>query len=179
MDVAAFIDASDTVFLESANSLSGAWTQRAWWNAGKDARWADTTKADDAWRREVVEFKGYAGDTIYTRLRFRSNASRQSDGFYIDDVTWDAVSRVAEQDQQVRISIFPNPADAHINLAMSSDVPVRDLMLHDGSGRRYTIESKQIGQNVIIESLELSPGFYIVSGTIQGELHYIPVMIHH
>jgi hypothetical protein len=179
MDVAAFVDASDTMFLESASSLAGPWMQRAWWNAGKDARWADTTKGDDAWRREVVDFGGYEGDTIYTRLRFRSNASRQSDGFYIDDITWGVVSSVPESDQAYTVSIAPNPADAHINLTMSTDQPVHNLMMYDASGRLHSIVYKQNGHNVTIESQALATGFYVISGSVEGELLYAPVMIRH
>jgi hypothetical protein len=179
MDIAAFVDASDTMFLESASSLAGPWMQRAWWNAGKDARWADTTKGDDAWRREVVDFGGYEGDTIYTRLRFRSNASRQSDGFYIDDITWGVVSSVPESDQAYTVSIAPNPADAHINLTMSTDQPVHNLMMYDASGRLHSIVYKQNGHNVTIESQALATGFYVISGSVEGELLYAPVMIRH
>lgn len=179
MDVAAFVDASDTMFLESANSLTGPWTQHAWWNAGKDARWADTTKGDDAWRREIVDFRGYDGDTIYTRLRFRSNASRQSDGFYIDDIMWGVVSSVPESDQAYTVSISPNPADTHINLTMSTDQSAYNLMMYDASGRHHSIVYKQHGHNLIIEAHGLAAGFYVISGSVLGEPLYAPVMIRH
>lgn len=162
MDVAAFVDASDTMFLESASSLRGPWTQRAWWNAAKDARWADTTKADDAWRREVVEFKNYGGDTLYTRLRFRSNASRQSDGFFVDDITWDVVSSVQEDVSLLTAEIAPQPATSHINVTLGSDQPVNAVQIVDISGQEITAPWSQSGRTLIIRSSDLASGLYTV-----------------
>jgi hypothetical protein len=179
MDVAAFIDASDTMFLESASSIRGPWIQRAWWNASRDARWSDTTKGDDAWRREVITIDGYRGDTVYTRLRFRSNASRQSDGFFIDDLTWDVVSSVDERENINPIHVAPNPADAHINVTLTSTTAVQNISLHDAAGTTHTVSWQQHGRNVVIESSRLTSGFYILTGMISGRVISVPILIRH
>lgn len=179
MDVAAFVDASDTMFLESASSFSGPWTQRAWWNAAKDARWADTTKADDAWRRETVGFTGYDGDTIYTRLRFRSNASRQSDGFFIDNITWDVVSGVDDELPTSSLIVAPNPATAHINITMASEHAIESLRLFDVSGQMMQLQWNQHGSTVVIPSHGLQSGTYVVCIFQHGKSFSLPVQVLH
>ncbi len=179
MDVAAFVDASDTMFLESASSLNGPWTQRAWWNAGKDARWADTNKTDDAWRRQIIEFNDYNGDTIFTRLRFRSNASRQSDGFYIDDITWGVVSSVDADLERITVEIAPQPAHEHINMTLERDVPVDAVRIYNTAGQLVNATWHQHGRNLIVEATTLDSGFYVVVATRGNISISAPVTVLH
>ena len=179
MDVAAFVDASDTMFLESASSLNGPWTQRAWWNAGKDARWADTNKADDAWRRQIIEFNDYNGDTIFTRLRFRSNASRQSDGFYIDDITWGVVSSVDADLERITVEIAPQPAHEHINMTLERDVPVDALRIYNTAGQLVDATWHQHGRNLIVEATTLDSGCYVLVATRGNISISAPVTVLH
>jgi len=179
LDVAAFIDASDTMFLETANRIQGPWTVRAWWNASKDARWADTNKADDAWRREMIDIKSYAGDTIYSQLRFRSNASRQSDGFYVDNITWDVVSSVDNPTSYASLVVAPNPANSHINISVSNDQDINAVYLTDISGTTVSLPWNQVGSTVIVASSLLDSGFYIVTVHTQDKTLRVPVRVLH
>ena len=163
MDVAAFVDATDTMFLESALHIDGPWSTQTWWNAGKESRWSDTTKADDAWRRETITFAKYNGDTIYTRLRFRSNASRQSDGFFIDDITWDVTSGVDDQPWAIAgNSIAPNPATSFCTVALPTDISAQDMRCINILGADIPMQWYQAGSTVVIDVRDIASGSYVV-----------------
>lgn len=179
MHVAAFVDASDTMFLETANQLSGPWTTQTWWNASKDTRWSDTSKADDAWRADVVTFPAYRGDTIYTRLRFRSNASRQSDGFYVDDITWDVVSSVDDNLELTTLEIAPQPAHEHINITLGQDVAIDAISIYNTAGQMVDATWHQHARNLIIEAGTLDSGFYVVVVTSGNTIISSPVTVLH
>ncbi|MBC8125381.1 MAG: exo-alpha-sialidase [Candidatus Kapabacteria bacterium] len=169
--VAAFIDPSDTMFLESSLSgVNGVYTTLSWWNASKDTRWADTTKGDDAWRAQSIVIPAYkTGDTLYLRLRFRSNAARQSDGFYIDDVAFDAVVGVDEDTSPLVSECWPNPTSSHANITLASAAPIRALRAIDATGASYSIPWIQSGISLIADMRGLAQGVYVL--IIDGSQH--------
>lgn len=161
--VAAFVDPSDTMFLETSYSgITGPWITRSWWNASKDARWADTTKGDDAWRSEFVDLKDYVGDTMFLRLRFRSNVTRQSDGFYIDDIAFDVVMSVDEEHNSIIAEIAPNPASSFANISLRSDQPINSCVAIDASGTLQRLAWTQAGLTLVADVRELPQGVYTI-----------------
>ena len=171
MYVAAFIDATDTMFLEvSGNGLRGQYTVLDWWNASRDARWNDTTKGDDIWRTWSVRIPAdIATDTLHLRLRFRSNASRQSDGFYMDDVRFDVISSVADEHAHI-IDVWPNPAGSQATLTMHTDHSVTDVRCVSANGEHMPLSWTQAGRTVRMDLRAVAAGMYnviIQSGTIQ------------
>ena len=163
MYVAAFIDPSDTMFLEaSSKGFTGTYSTLDWWNASRDARWNDTTKGDDAWRAWSIRIPSdIASDTMHLRLRFRSNASRQSDGFYIDDVRFELVSRVDEEPMHIA-EVWPNPAGSQTTLTMHSDDTISDVLCVSASGERMPISWSQAGRTVRLDLRSLAAGMYSV-----------------
>jgi len=163
MYVAAFIDPSDTMFLEaSSTGFAGTYSTLDWWNASRDARWNDTTKGDDAWRAWSIRIPSdLASDTMHLRLRFRSNASRQSDGFYIDDVRFELVSRVDEEPIHI-VEVWPNPAGSQATLTMHSDEAISDVLCVSASGERMPISWSQAGRTVRLDLRSLAAGMYSV-----------------
>ena len=169
--VAAFIDPSDTMFLESSLSgVNGSYNTLTWWNASKDVRWADTTKGDDAWRAQSIIIPAYkTGDTLYLRLRFRSNAARQSDGFYIDDVAFDEVVGVDEDTAPLVTECWPNPTSSHANITLSSSAPIRALRAFGVTGASYSLPWIQSGISLIADMRGLAQGVYVL--LIDGAQH--------
>ncbi|MBU3700013.1 MAG: exo-alpha-sialidase [Candidatus Kapabacteria bacterium] len=176
LHVAAFVDATDTMFLEASTSgVDGTYNVLSWWNASKDARWNDTTKGDDAWREEMVKLP-MGRDTTHLRLRFRSNASRQSDGFYIDDIEL-LVTSAQEREPQRSISVFPSPASSHCNVTLASDLPVDDAWLTDITGTRCIAPWYQRGATLIADVNALASGRYVFSIRTGTSIVSAPVMI--
>ena len=165
MYVAAFIDATDTMFLEaSPKGINGSYETLEWWNASKDARWTDTTKGDDAWRVWRVNMpKTISGDTIHLRLRFRSNASRQSDGFYMDDLSWGVATSVTESDASASWTISPLPCSSHCTMTLSDDHPVDEVQLTDITGASAPVTWYQRGATIVIDARALVSGTYVLT----------------
>jgi hypothetical protein len=163
---AAFVDPSDTAFVEYATSLdSPTWTVLGAYNATSNARWADTTKGDDAWRFENIVFgTPKAGDTIYARLRFRSNAAKNSDGWYIDDITFDAVTSVDETTELQR-SVYPQPASTSCTLGLLTSDVVIDADVLTPSGASVGVAWKQEQTSLVIDVRSCAPGIYAVHAT--------------
>ena len=163
MYVAAFVDPTDTMFLEaSSTGFAGTYSTLEWWNASRDARWNDTTKGDDAWRAWSIRIPSeIASDTMHLRLRFRSNASRQSDGFYIDDIRFELVSSV--DDERMHIAeVWPNPAGSQATLTMHSDDTISDVLCVSASGEHMPISWSQAGRTVRLDLRSLAAGMYSV-----------------
>ena len=174
--VAAFVDATDTMFLEaSTRGVDGPYDVLEWWNASKDARWSDTTKGDDAWRmaRAILPI---GRDTTHLRLRFRSNASRQSDGFYMDDINLLTTS-VSEQQTSHGLSVFPFPASSHCNVTLTADLMVDDAWLTDLTGMRCRAPWYQQGSTLIADIGSLASGRYVLSIRSGSKISSLPVMV--
>jgi hypothetical protein len=176
MHVAAFIDATDTMFMEaSTRGVDGPYDVLEWWNASKDARWSDTTKADDAWRTARVRLP-IGRDTTHLRLRFRSNASRQSDGFYMDDIDLLTTS-VSEQQTHHVLSVFPSPSSSHCNVTLPTDLMVDDAWLTDMTGLRCMAPWYQRGTTLIVDTQALASGRYVLSVRSGSTISSVSVMI--
>jgi hypothetical protein len=175
--VAAFVDPTDTVFLEvSMDGLAGPWQTVEWWNASRDARWADTTKGDDAWRAQFIPLRSYPGsDTMHMRLRFRSNASRQSDGFYIDDVTFEFAMSVNESNNVIT-GVAPVPASSHVLFTLDADAPITNISIADMQGATQNVQWSQSGRTLIADVHTLAPGVY--TATITRGHNIVTTLVH-
>ena len=174
--MAAFVDATDTMFLEaSTRGVDGPYDVLEWWNASKDARWSDTTKGDDAWRMARVILPA-GRDTTHMRLRFRSNASRHSDGFYMDDINLLTTS-VSEQQSHNVLSVFPSPASSHCNVTLPTDLMVDDAWITDITGMRCKAPWYQRGTTLIADVQALAPGRYVLSVRSGSTISSVPAII--
>ncbi|MDZ4746039.1 MAG: hypothetical protein SGJ05_08565 [bacterium] len=161
---AAFVDALDTAFMDvSYAGLNGPWEPVAWWNASQDARWTDTTKGDDAWRYGFFEAK--SGQALL-RLRFRSNLTRQSDGFYIDDLLFDAALTSVDDDagsSPLASAPYPNPASSHVAFGLTHEGIVDNVRVTDLTGMQVDAGWKQHDHTVVADVRALPPGVYAIS----------------
>jgi hypothetical protein len=165
---AAFVDPGDTVFVEASTSKGTTWSTLGAWNSSSVARWADTTKGSDAWRFERLAIPASAGDTVMIRLRMRSNATRQSDGWYIDDISFSEPSSVSESaDEGAAFIARPNPNAGVFVLAADHDVTVRSIecyttlgekvhcrIVHEGAGWTITIPDAPTGAYICVVNTE-------------------------
>jgi hypothetical protein len=161
--VVAFVDPSDTMFLElkRIGTAPHDWQTIARWNADQDARWSDTTKGVDAWRfgQHIIDA---TPDTMLLRLRFRSNVTRHSDGFYMDNLMWQSATSVQESWQHVR-SVFPQPASEHVMMALTTDQPLASCSLYTLQGAPVQAPWQQHGYTLELDVRGLASGVYVVA----------------
>lgn len=163
---AAFIDASDTAFVEyTVNQTDTGWTTLGAYNAASNDRWLDTTKGDDAWRFENIGFvTPSVSDTVYVRLRFRSNAARNSDGWYIDDISFEEITSVRNETEHSR-SVYPQPATTSCTLGLLPEDDVVSVALVAPSGQSMTTTWKQEQTSLLIDVRSCAPGIYAVEAS--------------
>lgn len=161
--VAAFVDPTDTAYLEVKRSgeQSHDWQTIAWWNSSVDPRWADTTKGADAWRAGQHVFDYISPDTLQLRLRFRSNLTKHSDGLYVDDVTWEYTSDVDLQEPHTT-SVYPQPASDHVLVGLSNDAPITSCTIQTLAGNEIVVPWYQRDHSLIVDVRGLSSGVYVV-----------------
>ncbi|CAN5395843.1 hypothetical protein BH10BAC6_BH10BAC6_13100 [soil metagenome] len=167
---AAFIDAGDTAFVEyTVNQTDSGWKTLGAYNAASNARWLDTTKGDDAWRFENIGFvTPSVDDTVYVRLRFRSNAARNSDGWYIDDISFEGITSVQSETSHQR-SAYPQPATTSCTLGLLPEDDVVSVALVAPSGQDMTPPWKQEQTSLVLDVRSCAPGIYAVeASTIRG-----------
>lgn len=162
MRIAAFLDPSDTVYVEHTFDTKGAWTTAGKYNAGSYARWGDTTKGADAWRYEQFVIMAPQRDTLFMRLRFRSNAARTSDGVYVDDITIEERSSVDDGADRI-IGIYPMPASTSLVIGMRDGWAPTAVSLTSIDGRQITVPWTLQGQTIVIDVRDVAPGAYVVT----------------
>lgn len=176
MRVAAFLDNGDTAFVEHAFDERGPWTTDARFNAGTYARWADTTKSADAWRYEQLNIRTEREDTLFLRLRMRTNATRNSDGIYVDDMRIEERTGVEEQEVDV-IGVHPLPAATSVVVGLASSQPLSDVGVTGIDGRRVDVPWRFEGQTLIVDVRTLAPGTYTVRMTQGARVLIAPIVI--
>ncbi len=157
--VAAFIDPSDTAFLDV--HTSGGWRQLFAWNASVDARWTDTTKSADAWRTSTAVLP-LSSDTLQLRIRFRTNLQRHSDGLYLDDVTWQTTTTVLDEVASA-ITAYPLPARDRVTIVLPTEVSANHCVVYTSSGTSIQTPWHQDGSVVSLDVAHLPSGVYRVT----------------
>lgn len=177
--VAAFIDPSDTAFLElkRMGEKSHDWQTIAWWNSSVDERWADTTKGSDAWRAGQYATDA-SSDTLQLRLRFRSNVTKQSDGLYFDDVTWDLTSSV-EQPAVQTLLVHPLPAAHHVLVAVPSNAELQSCVVQTMQGTTVEVPWQQSNYSLLLDVRDLPGGLYMLRASTPTAIYTARILVVH
>ncbi|MBI5216122.1 MAG: choice-of-anchor B family protein [Ignavibacteriae bacterium] len=128
------------------------------------AEWKDSSADSGDWFPQTVSLSRYAGDTVYLRFLLVTDASRQMDGWYIDDITVASTVGVEEESINTPAGIsleqnFPNPFNPTTNFGFRiSDFGFVTLKVFDVLGR----------EAVVLLNEEKSPGKYSVQWDAQG-----------
>ncbi|NQW30959.1 MAG: exo-alpha-sialidase [Ignavibacteria bacterium] len=158
--VAAFVDPGDTAFIEySLNNELGPWQQAAWYNSSLDARWTDTTKSADAWRFGSFVFTGVS-KLAYFRLRFYSNVVKQSDGFYIDDISFEEKSSVDDDSKNI-LGMFPQPASESVVVGIVKAESVTAVSVRNINGSVLpSVQWYSSGMSLVVDLQSVPSGIY-------------------
>ncbi|MBU3741609.1 MAG: hypothetical protein FGM24_04915 [Candidatus Kapabacteria bacterium] len=177
MRIAAFLDNGDTAFVEHAYDAAGPWSTDAKFNAGTYARWADTTKSADAWRYERLTIRTEREDTLFLRLRMRTNATRNSDGVYIDDITIEETTSVDEAADAV-LGVHPMPASTSVVVGLSSDAAVTTLRVIAIDGSSVAVPWDLEGRTLVVDIRSLAPGTYTLHVTQGSSVHATRIVVY-
>jgi hypothetical protein len=139
----AIVDPGDTAIVEVRYSGDTAWHRLASYNQNTDPKWADTSADPGDWRGERIVIAhpvGGEGASAVVRFRLRSGVTRNTDGWYIDDIDFGGISSVSERPRPLSTlasTAYPNPfSDA---LIISYTLPYAgavSVTIYDALGRR-------------------------------------------
>ena len=127
------------------------------------------------WAKEEIDLGAFCGGPLWLRWTFSSNAAREHDGFWLDDVRVIATqiySGIAERGSNSGFSLWPNPASDALELRVRSTDRIGIAQLIDTRGTRVLEVPVQAGQARI--GLEgIASGTYAVrlldpTGTVIG-----------
>lgn len=176
--VAAFVARLDSAIVEYRYGHQGRWLRAAAHNAEDEARWADTTKGDDAWRFIAVRCAPprFDGDTLYTRLRFTSNLTLQSDGVYFDDLGTALVSSVHDEAPRI-MGVHPFPANKHVVLGIAGELNVSQITLLSIHGQHTEASWQQHGSTIVVDVSGVPNGMYMAKMDGRHGVLTVPVMV--
>jgi hypothetical protein len=166
--VAAFVEALDTFAIEvGTNGVDGAYQRLGAYNRTVFARWGDTTKSLDAWQFVELPFDVPAGlDTAYLRCTFRSNASGNSVGAFIDDLTITRTTSVHDDyTSSAAIVVYPMPATNDILLGGSALTGTTDVTVVSVLGATYSVPWSIHGITMHVSLTTLANGMYTIIAT--------------
>jgi hypothetical protein len=159
---AALVDAGDSALIEVSEDYGRTWNRLAAYNQTQFAAWSDGTLDAQDWKPEQITITAQS-DTLILRLRFRSNASIQAEGWFIDDIR---LNTVTGNIQDISIAAAPDawplPASDYITLGNMDNSSVQALYTSAGAlidASRYQVENLGNG-GISIEIGSLLPGHY-------------------
>jgi hypothetical protein len=113
---AAIVDPSDTAIVEYSTGSGSQFIKIASFNMSTFLPWKDSLLNTDDWKYEHFTF-GNNNDTVVVRFRLKSNITKVSDGWYIDDVLINpSESSVGEEPETAATMIYPNPANDYVTI---------------------------------------------------------------
>ncbi len=128
--------------------------------------WKDSSADSGDWFPQTVNLSRYAGDTVYLRFLLSTDASRQMDGWYIDDISIASTVGVEEESNFLPRGIsleqnYPNPFNPstviRYSLSVTSNVM---LKIFDVLGREIATlvnEEKTAGEYTVQWDAETVP----------------------
>jgi hypothetical protein len=127
---AAIVEPGDTAFVEASDDEGKMWWRIATFDKLKFSAWSDDVLDANDWKQESLLYSVGAGgespdDTVLVRFRFKSNAIRNDEGWFIDNLAFQK-TLVSVEDNYTNgfknsIEIFPNPAQNYITIRGNSD----------------------------------------------------------
>ncbi len=142
----------------------------------------DSTIAEAQWLEEHRDLSAFAGDTLYLRFILITNAIRNDDGWYIDDIRIDNATTVAEASQPLLgVTIAPNPVRENLTLSfrLLHTAPVT-VEISDALGRRVLTRSlgtlPRGAHSVNLSLHALSAGSYYLYLRTGNDLKTLPII---
>ncbi len=160
---AAFVENGDSAIVEYSQDSMKTWSKLDYFDKSKYAPWGDGVKDDNDWLYASYSIKNISS-SVYFRFRLKTNAIRQNDGWYIDDLAFGKATGVYQQSDADKIVIYPNPASGFINIDLSSlrEIKVRDIAVFDYLGQKLNLSNTIRDNYYHINTSKLKTGVYFI-----------------
>lgn len=161
---AALIDPTDTAFVEISLDTLASWQVLKTYNKTSFAAWQDGVFDQNDFAVDDIPLGSFAGQTLFTRLRFRSNVLRHDDGWYIDELSIGTPSTgVAEGVLGTSIQLHPNPVSTWLTATFPAGAMLpAHVAVTDMVGRHYTLPIRNQGTGLALDVSALAAGTYTV-----------------
>ncbi len=125
----------------------------------------------NGWISEEVNLQQFAGKEINLRFKLKSDTYVTDDGFYFDDFSVSVVSNSVgvnenRSDNDVKISLFPNPAKETLNIFISERAKLNSsvkMQIFSVSGKEVkTFYYSETGSVLQIDISDLQKGVYFI-----------------
>ncbi len=87
------------------------------------------------------------------------------------------VNGVSELNNQLKFSLFPNPATNNIKLSTTANTSITQINLADILGKNYMLNYKKENNDFIVDVSELPTGMYFLQATTNNGILYKKVLI--
>jgi hypothetical protein len=160
---AAFVAKGDSAIVEYSDDGMKTWHLLAYYDRTMHTPWSEGIKDENAWLPASFNVEN-TGDTVYFRFRLKSNAIKQDDGWYIDDLTFSGTTGVNEDEISNNIDLYPNPAGdfVYVDFAHIGGMRVTGLDVFDVIGNKILLGYAYSFGNIKINTENLLPGMYNV-----------------
>ena len=158
-----FVQNRDSAIVEYSDDGRNTWKMITYFDKEMYTPWNDGIKSTDDWKFERFSIKAESS-AIYFRFRLRSNATKNDDGWYIDDISFSTPSSADETKALQQLIIYPNPADKFINIVIGQNLAPEYYELYNIFGEKLYEGQVNIFQNdhVTIDIMNLQAGFYTI-----------------
>jgi hypothetical protein len=127
------------------------------------------------WAYDGASLDEFVGSKIRIRFLFKSDSYLTKDGFYLEDVSVEAMGTGTNSvgDREVLasdIDLYPNPADQYLNLNVRGD-----MMIRGGTWQLMNVLGQELGKGTlkgahnIIPLNGLAPAIYIIKVMAAGQ----------
>lgn len=174
-DLSTYTDPAFTYYRWYSND-QGATPGTDFWQvaiSGDGVNWVDvenTKVSDHGWRRFAFRVTDYITPTSTVYLRFiaeDANAGSLVEAAVDDIFLWDAFSTGIEENIISQFTLFPNPADQAVNLALGLNEPQQiEIAVYDVRGRKVISQVKELttgDHRISLDLNGLEQGIYQVS----------------
>ena len=127
-------------------------------------------ETSNEWETLYFDFSGAVGDTFPTFVIFPdwTGLTRSEEIIYFDNIRWSAtgpddIEAVNDNDIQTGLSVFPNPADAFLNVTLEG-AGITGLKLYDLTGHAV-FSAEPDDEKYSIDIRSFNRGLYILSVT--------------
>ncbi len=158
---AAYVAKGDSAIVEYSVDSMKTWKMLAYYDKTMHTAWTDGIKDESAWMLETFHIEN-TSNSVFFRFRLKSNAIRQDEGWYIDDLTFTGTTGIRTGDVSQHITVYPNPVGEFVilDLAVTSVNIVSSVEVYDVLGRSNIVPYIWSAGKMRFNTKDLQAGFY-------------------
>lgn len=159
---AALVSAGDSAVVELSDDNMASWQSIAFYDEQQHSAWEDGTLDQNDFVMHTYPLAAYADKEVFVRLRFRSNITRNDDGWYIDNIAIGTSSTDVAEDNGDNTMFYPNPVSTYLVLHWQHSA-YTTIVVTDMLGKTYTLPIEWSSSGAAIDTRSLTPGAYTLT----------------